>query len=150
MTVIYALTQLSSCSLLLSQEVDLDGNGTVDIEEFTHMIRKQLDISHTCTCPTCNKAKQKVEAENAALQKKAQTDEFLLEQAEALKKPFFQRSAGLGALKSGPSQQPRLVKGSAAGVQPGLTQQHRLARSSVAAAGAQKPRLPRSSAVQAK
>jgi len=149
-TVIYALTQPSSCSLLLSQEVDLDGNGTVDIGEFTHMIRKQLNISHTCTCPTCNKAKQKEEAENAALQKKAQTDEFLLQQAESLKKTFFQRSAGLGASKHGPSQQPRLAKGSAAGLQPVLTQQPRLARSSAAAAGAQKPRLPRSSAVQAK
>ena len=168
MTVIYVLTQPSSSSLSLSQEVDLDGNGTVDIGEFTHMICKQLDISHTCTCPTCNKAKQTEAAENAASQKKAQTDEFLLQQAEALKKIFFQRSAALGTLQPGPSQQPRLAKGSAAvvqpgltqqprlakgsaaGVQPGLIQQPRLARSSAAAAGAQKPRLPRSSAVQTK
>ena len=149
MTVIYALTQPSSSSFSLSQEVDLDGNGTVDIGEFMHMIRKQLDISHTCTCPTCNKAKESEEAENAASQEKAQTDEFLLQQAEALKKTFLQRSAALGALQPGLSQQSRLAKGSAAGVQPGLIQQPRLARSS-AAAGAQKPRLPRSSAVQAK
>lgn len=49
------------------QEVDLDGNGTVDLGEFEHMIRHQLSIAHTCDCTFCTKKKQsEAEAEKAA------------------------------------------------------------------------------------
>jgi len=54
------------------KEVDLDGNGTVDLGEFSHMIRKQLNILHSCSCAFCTKKRaDEVAADKDAADKEA-------------------------------------------------------------------------------
>eukprot|EP00283_Hemiselmis_rufescens_P005496 CAMPEP_0173435368 /NCGR_PEP_ID=MMETSP1357-20121228/14942_1 /TAXON_ID=77926 /ORGANISM="Hemiselmis rufescens, Strain PCC563" /LENGTH=171 /DNA_ID=CAMNT_0014400343 /DNA_START=170 /DNA_END=685 /DNA_ORIENTATION=+ len=66
---------------VLFQEWDLDGNGTIEPDEFDHMVRQSLSIQHTCTCRVCVKNQEDLAAKEAAEVKAIQDAETAKEAA---------------------------------------------------------------------
>ena len=75
---------------LLFSEWDLDGNGTIEPDEFEHMVRQSLNIVHTCMCRVCVKNREN-QAKIEAAEVKA------IQDAEAAKEAMARRaSSGTG------------------------------------------------------
>uniref|UniRef100_A0A7S0VQC0 EF-hand domain-containing protein n=1 Tax=Hemiselmis tepida TaxID=464990 RepID=A0A7S0VQC0_9CRYP len=76
---------------VLFSEWDLDGNGTIEPDEFDHMVRQSLQITHTCLCRVC-----KVRNEAAATKEAAEVK--AIQDAEAAREALA-RKASSGSAK---------------------------------------------------
>uniref|UniRef100_A0A6T8PPK7 EF-hand domain-containing protein n=1 Tax=Hemiselmis andersenii TaxID=464988 RepID=A0A6T8PPK7_HEMAN len=87
---------------VLFAEWDMDGNGKIEPDEFDHMVRQSLSISHTCACRVCVKRNEEA-AKLEAAEVKA------IQDAEAAKEALA-RKASSGSAK-GPSMAPKTKSG---------------------------------------